>query len=375
MTRQRICLMMIIFMLAVAYAPTRVVHAAGTDEIKNYAIDILPQEDGSLVDTYAINWCVISNSAGPLTWVTLGMPTEQYEIVSSSGDVASVGRYDEGFDYKIRVDLPREVNAGECVNFTVQVHQYGLANLDKTTNEIGYQFTPGWFNDIPVDHLQVTWHLPPDATQIKSLNPKPTAQNDSQAVWESALQPGGKFQISVVYDKAAFPNFNPAITSSPVATVASPSVSGNSTMVSTTNVNTGAPVSPVTDLIPTLSFTTCLCMCVIAILVLFVIFLVIRSIGSAARSYRGGGFFGGYSGGGGWLGKGGGGLGSGGGGGGSNPPRTGGGSGLFGGRGMSCACVSSGCACACAGGGRAGCSRKVFDVSKLFKDSQAEKNP
>jgi hypothetical protein len=97
MTRQRIRIIAFIFILAIAYIPGGVVHAAGTDEIKNYAIDILPQEDGSLVDTYAINWCVISNSAGPLTWITLGMPNEQYEIVSSSGDVASVKPYDQGF--------------------------------------------------------------------------------------------------------------------------------------------------------------------------------------------------------------------------------------------------------------------------------------
>ena len=110
------------------------------------------------------------------------------------------------------------MNAGDCVNFTVQVHQYGLANLDETANEIGFQFTPGWFNDVPVDHLQVTWHLPSDAAQVKSLNPKPTSQDDSQAVWESDLQPGEKFPISVVYDKAAFPNFNPDQTGLPSPT-------------------------------------------------------------------------------------------------------------------------------------------------------------
>lgn len=365
MTRQRISVITFIFMLAIAYVPRGVVHAAGTDEIKNYAIDILPQDDGSLVDTYAINWCVISNSAGPLTWITVAMPNEQYEIVSSSGDVASVRPDDEGFDYKIRIDLPREVNSGDCVNFTVQVHQYGLANLDKTTNEIGFQFTPGWFDDVPVDHLQVTWHLPSDATQMKSFDPKPTSQNDSQAVWESELQPGEKFPISVVYDKAAFPNFNPDKTGLPSSTASSPSGSGNSTAVSTTNVDTGAPVSPASSLFQPFSLSSCICM--ILVLILIVIFVVFRSIGSAGRSYRGGGFFGGYSGGGGWLGGGGGGA--------SITNRTGGGSGLFGGRGMSCACVSSGCACACAGGGRAGCSRKGFDVSNLFKDRLEKNNP
>lgn len=373
MTRLRIVVITFIFVLAIAYVPGGVSHAAGTDEIKNYAIDILPQDDGSLVDTYIINWCVISNSAGPLTWFTVGMPTEQYQIVSSSGDVSSVIPDNAGFDYKIRVILPRDVNAGDCVNVTVQVHQYGLANLDKTTNEINFQFTPGWFNDVPVDHLQVTWHLPSDPTQMKSFNPKPATQNDSQAVWESALQPGEKFPISVVYDKAAFPNFNPDKNGLPVPTNSSSSGSGFSTAVSTTNVDTGAPVSSAPNFILPLSLSPCVC--IILIVVLIVIIVAFRLLSSAGRSYRGGGFFGGYSGGGGWLGGGGGGFGSSGGGGGSILNRSGGGSGLFGGRGMSCACVSSGCACACAGGGRAGCSRKGFDISNLFKDRLEKNNP
>ena len=366
MTRLRSLVLTFIFMLVISYVPGGVVQAAGTDEIKNYAIDILPQEDGSLVNTYAINWCVISNSAGPLTWFTVGMPTEQYQIVSFSGDVSSVMPDNAGFDYKIRVILPRDVNAGECINVTVQVHQYGLANLDKTTNEITFQFTPGWFDEIPVDHLQVTWHLPSDATQMKSIDPQPSTQDGSQAVWESDLQPGEKFPISVVYDKAAFPNFNPDNTGSPSPTDSSPSGFGSSTPASTTNEPPVVPVLPATDPFQSFSLVSCVCTCMILVLILIVIFIVLRSIGSAARSYRGGGFFGGYSGGGGWLGGGGGGFGSGGGAG--RPNRTGGGSGLFGGRGMSCACVSSGCACACAGGGRAGCSRKGFDVSSLFKD-------
>jgi len=374
MTRQRLLVITVIFLLAIAYAPAGEAHAAGTDEIKNYAIDILPQEDGSLVDTYAIHWCVLSNSAGPLTWITVGMPTEQYEVMSSSGDVASVRPYNEGFDYKIRIDLPREVYAGDCVNLTVQVHQYRLANLNETTNEIAFQFTPGWFNDVPVDHLQVTWHLPADAAQVKSLTPKPTSQNENQAIWESDLQPGEKFPISVVYDEAALPNFNPNQTL-PSPTDSSPAEPSLATQAPATNVDNGVPVLSVPGIVGPLSLTTCACMCVILILVLIVLFVVFRAIGSAGRSYRGGGYFGGYPRGGGWLGGGGGGFGSGGGGAASRPNRTGGGSGLFGGRGMSCACVSSGCACACAGGGRAGCSRKGFDVSGLFTDKLEKNNP
>jgi hypothetical protein len=379
MIRLRICVVIFLITLGFAWVPMGITQAAGTDEIKNYAIDILPQEDGSLMDTYTINWCVISNSAGPLTWFTVGMPNEQYQVAGSSGDVARVSPNNEGFDYKIRIDLPRSVNAGDCVNTTVQIHQFGMANLDSATNEISYQFTPGWFNEVPVDLLQVTWHLPSDASQVKSFDPKPATQSDSQAVWKTDLQPGEKYPITVVYDQAAFPNFNPAQAASTQAPDLSPTKSSQSTTSSTSNENTGAPVSAAPLVLPAFSLSTCICGCLILLIALIVIVLIFRLIGSAARSYRGGGYLGGYPRGGGWLGGGGGaglggGFGSIGGGGGSVTRRTGGGSGLFGGRGMSCACVSSGCACACAGGGRAGCSRKGFDVSSLFKDRQEKKD-
>ena len=129
--------------------------------------------------------------------------------MSSSGDVSSVYAYDEGFDYRIRIDLPREVNAGDCVSFSVQVHQYGLARVDEASGQIGFHFTPGWFDEVPVDHLIVTWLLPADPALIVSMTPDPVRQEYGQAIWETALQPGEKYPLSVVYDGAAFPDFNP----------------------------------------------------------------------------------------------------------------------------------------------------------------------
>jgi hypothetical protein len=374
MTRRWTRMTALLLLLVLAFTPAARVQAAGTDEIKSYTIDILPQPDGSLVNTYAINWCVISNSAGPLSWFTVGMPNEQYQIMGSSGDVSSVIPYNEGFDYKIRIDLPREVYADECVNASVQVRQYGMAYLDATTSEISFQFTPGWFDEVPVDLLQVTWHLPSEAALLKSLDPQPSTQDGSQAVWKTALQPGDRYPITIIYDKAAFPNFNPSQAAPTQAPVSIPTGSGPYDSSSPTDEGFNMPIPGIT--VP-FTFASCLCMCLIAIVVLFILFAIIRSIGSAGRSYRGGGYFGGYPRGGGWTGGGGGGsiFKSGGGGGGGFTPRIGGGSGSFGGRGMSCACVSSGCACACAGGGRAGCSRKGFDVSGLFKNSQAKPNP
>ena len=364
MTRRNVRLIALILMLAMACFPAGTGYGQGTDEIKSYAIDIQPQANGSLVNSYTIDWCVISNAAGPLTWITLGMPNEQYEIVSYGGEAASARPYDQGFDYKIRIDLPREVNAGECIQITAQIHQYGMAHLDKTSNTIGFQFTPGWFNDIPVERLQISWHLPAEAALVKSLEPKPGSQKEGLAVWETDLQPGEKYPIAVTYDPAAFPDFKPEQSG------AEPAIG-----FATEGPNF-VPVGPVTTTPAGGSFSliTCLCLCVIAIIILIVIVALVNASRGSRRSYQGGGFFGGYPSGGGWMSGGGGGWGgwTSSGGGGSETRRSGGGSGMFGGRGMSCACVSSGCACACAGGGRAGCSRKGFDVSSLIEAGRSQ---
>ncbi|HMD87798.1 MAG TPA: hypothetical protein VKF38_01425, partial [Anaerolineaceae bacterium] len=208
MTRPRIITIALLLLLVISFMPAGIVYAVGTDEIKDYTVDIVPQDDGSLLNTYTIDWCVISNAAGPLTYITLGMPNDQYEIVSTGGDASSAQANNEGFNYQVRINLSHQVNAGDCVIATVQVHQYGLGNLDQTSNQVGFQFTPGWFDVVPVDHLKITWRLPADATQLKSSSPTPTSKNDTQLIWETALQPGEKFPLSVIYDKAAFPNFD-----------------------------------------------------------------------------------------------------------------------------------------------------------------------
>jgi hypothetical protein len=373
MTRQRILAFLLILVLGAFLLPTSSVFAQGTDEIQNYTIDIVPQDDGTLINTYAITWCVISDAAGPLTWFTIGMPNENFEIISFSGDAALVKPEVSGFDYLMRIDLSQEANAGDCVNASVQVHQYGLAYLDEETKEVFYQIIPGWFDEVPVQHLKVTLALPADPTQIKSFDPQPKSKTETLAVWETALDEGDKFTLNLFYELAAFPNFDP---DKPAANPATNTSAGNtnSNQNQTGSYPSANAESPSEDIAPATGFfetiSTTFCTCIIIIFVILFLIILFSLLANSSRSYRGGSTFGGYHGGGGSS-SGGSIFGSGGGSAGRSD-RSGGGSGLFGGRGSSCACVSSGCACACAGGGRAGCSRKGFDVSGLFKAKKQE---
>jgi hypothetical protein len=373
MTKLKLVLTLFLVFL-ISFFPSVVLAQTGTDVIRDYRIEVLPQEDASLINTYTIHWCVISDAAGSLTDINVGMPNSDYQIMDFSGDARSVRSADQGAYSQVNVVLSKSINANECVTVTFRIHQMGLAHLDEVKGEIGFQFIPGWFDEVPVERLQVTWHLPAESAWLKSLSPEPKTRDIAQAVWETPLQAGGKLTLNLLYDKAAFPNYGQQ--STPVwplqgsggATDTGSSATTNNGGVTGTD-NTVGTAEPLPGIIP-VGLTTCIC----AIIIFIIIILILVSIlASGVRSYTGGGTIGGSRPGGGGIFGGGSSTGGGGiFGGGSGgtirlpPSRSGGGGGLFGGRGSSCACVSCACACACAGGGRAGCSRKGFDISALL---------
>lgn len=370
-----------IFLAALLLWMPAVVHAQSTtDVIRDYRIDLQPQDDASLINTYTINWCVISNALGPLNDFYVGMPNENYQVLDFSGDARDVRSADKGAYTQVNVVLTRPVSANDCANVTFRIHQMGIAHLDSTKGEIGFQFIPGWFDEIQVEHLQLTWHLPTDSAQLKSVTPEPKTKDAGTAVWETSLQPGGKFTINLLYDKAAFPNFGKE--STPVgplpgssASTTTESTNGPIEFGSSTGQPTANTAEPLLGGFLPITLVTCICALLIFI---FIIMVLVSIFSSGVRSYHGGSTIGGSRPGGGPIfiplprPRSGGGI-FGGGGGSSSPPpsRSGGGSGLFGGRGSSCACVSCACACACAGGGRAGCSRKGFDISGLINKTSS----
>jgi len=345
---------------------TELVFAQGpTDVIRNYGISVIPQSDGSLLNVYTLEWCVISDTAGPLTDINLGMPNNEYEIVDFGGDVVNANVANTGAYSLVNLRLDKAINSGECVNVSVTIHQYEMAYLDSSTGEVEFQFTPGWFDEIEVEHLQIIWMLPIEHSYLKSFEPEPTLEDEAQLIWETRLEAGDKFTINLLYAQEAFPDYGKE--STPLWG-SSQEGKNNTEDIEPTNGSLGLPfvISP------------CICTAIILILVVIIVLWILFSV---LRGYTRGGYIGSPSTGrttsrpGGWV------ILPPIGGSGSRtttktpsiPRRSGGGSGLFGGRGSSCACVSCACACACAGGGRAGCSRKGFDISGLTKSRQVQK--
>lgn len=275
--------------------------ADNLDEIENYTIYAEPDwEDGSVYLKYDITWKVLdSDTDGPLEWVKIGIPNSNVEEIEGySSNIENIRYYKNGGSY-VRIDFDRKYYEGETVEFSFGIHQHHL--YETIDGMRAYRFTPGWFDEIVVDELNIYW---------KSDNIKYVLngywEQDDYYQFRTSLAEGEKYTVKIEYDADVFRTEDDKKITHPVGT--------------------GTKI-------------------VMAVMLLAVpgilLLLIIRAYkkGKPVDSYRAESGFGNAF----------------------TDIRTS--SHYTGGRGSGgCACA---CACACAGGGRAGCSKKDFYGTKL----------
>ena len=332
------------------------------DYIPDYLVTVDLRADGSADITYDITWQVIGgDQTDYLSWVKIGLPNAYAEDLTPLTDTISDLQYSgDGGSYAKVVFARRyyapEVaakNGGESrVRFAFSVHQSHLFSLgdDGTAT---FEFTPGWFDDLAVEHMQVRWRSGDGFVADNS------SEEDGYLIWD--FGPMGHGQSAVIHVTVPVTAANEF---DPDAALTAADYDNGSTGDFTSDEILGLTV-------------------VVVSLLIFVAALIIISVSCSAE--WGGGFGSGldpddwY-----WY---------------TNgvhtihvartapppkgyhrtdPPKnyhTGGGSSRGGGVGRhssgcasscACACASScACACACAGGGRAGCTAKDFYTYKL----------
>lgn len=186
--------------------------SAYLDQIEQETIEVEIQEDGSAVLTYDLDWKVLdSTSEGALTWVKIGIPNEYVEDLTALSDsIEEIGYYGSGGDY-VRLDLDREYEAGEVVNLKFSIHQHCL--YEENEESYLYEFTPGWFEEIPVDQLTIHWTYDEYTTSdMERINLETEDAGNSEAgnsdvVYQSVfrgLHPGEKVKVRVIYPKPEF---------------------------------------------------------------------------------------------------------------------------------------------------------------------------
>lgn len=170
------------------------------DKILDYEVVVYPQEDGSLEITYSYRWKVLNDSReGPLTWVSLGIPNSACRLMSYKGAIAGLhsGYYADGL---IDFDLDRAYQKGEIAEFSFKIHQGRMLCRNKADASLPYfDFAPGWFEQIDVEHYRFLWKGSP---YIRETNADRKEGNDY--IWEGSLKKGERLWMKLYYEEAAF---------------------------------------------------------------------------------------------------------------------------------------------------------------------------
>ena len=175
--------------------------AKDLDEIQLYLISVKVNEDATLDMNYHIKWKVLDDKEeGPLTWVKIGIPNKHCSNIEAKSDcIKKISYYGVGGSY-IRIDLDRQYKAGEIVDIDFSFTQDYMYQMDaEKEGETVYQFTPGWFDDIKVDLLEILWN----SDKILSATPEYEV-HPSFFSWESSLKKGEKYTIRITYPNDAF---------------------------------------------------------------------------------------------------------------------------------------------------------------------------
>ena len=149
------------------------------DYIPDYFVTVDLREDGSADIVYDITWQVIDgDQTDYLSWVKIGLPNAYAEDLTPLTDTISDLQYTgDGGSYAKVVFARRyyspEVaaqNGGESrVRFAFSVHQNHLFT---------FEFTPGWFDDLVVEHMQVRWRSGDGFVADNS------SEEDGYLIWE-----------------------------------------------------------------------------------------------------------------------------------------------------------------------------------------------
>lgn len=202
MRRRIIRIILALSCVAVLLVGSALPVCAGTlDEIEKYEITADVNNDATVTLKYHIEWRVLdSDSEGPLEWVRIGLPNSHVDSIKALSDNISSLSVTNDYGTYAEIYFDREYEEDEVVKFDFEVVQGYLYQMNR--DEEGYTvytFTPGWFDDIAVDSLVIRWN----ANLVSSWEPDCLLKNGYNT-WQTSLDDGDSFTISVTYPNDAF---------------------------------------------------------------------------------------------------------------------------------------------------------------------------
>jgi Zn-finger nucleic acid-binding protein len=177
----------------------------GTYTVSSQNIDLWVQTDGDVMIRYEIGMLVKS---GNIPWVTVGLPTSNFEVRSSGGNAASVIPRNSGDWSGVYVTLDKTYYANEQFVFSFAVLQKEFI-YKYNDQQASLLFTPCWWDNAVVEHMNVTIHLPPEIQSVTTTS-QPTLFMNSSILWEWKDVPAGdKKSAGVLMPLSAFSHVGP----------------------------------------------------------------------------------------------------------------------------------------------------------------------
>lgn len=181
-----VALQVFLLIVAVVYEPEP------QDRIEEYSVYVTPLDDGSLNVEYRFKWKALDEDE-PLSWVEIGMPNENFVLISHSDNVMKLANDSgDGYCYAV-VDFYNSYVGGATVDFSFKVNQRDM--LCENNGTVFYEFVPSWFNSIEVEHYSFNWKKSENVTLTNA-----DSENGDWYTWEGSLGYGEYRKLKVSYD-------------------------------------------------------------------------------------------------------------------------------------------------------------------------------
>lgn len=176
---------------AVLFTPTP------KDVIKDYRVTVYPREDGKLDIEYSFVWQAVDQFE-PLSWVEIGMANNNYIVDRDvSATIADYSYVTDGDYVALRLDFAKNYYGGNIVEFSFKITQSNML----CGNKAGYyyEFVPGWFNSIPVEHYEFRWKKSDSCLWAEG-----SLDEGDYYLWSGSFEPGEYKKMYVGYNSAFF---------------------------------------------------------------------------------------------------------------------------------------------------------------------------
>lgn len=197
--RSVLTILFVALVLTFSFLPALDVKASSpTDEILNYTITADVNDDATVSFVYDISWKVLeSDSLGPVEWLEIGIPNSHCVFTLALTDNID---YISTEKYSVKIYFKDKYYEDEVIDFKFQIDMdYMYSMNEKTDGYTLYSYTPGWFDEITVDQLNILWN----SDKVDSWSSGAFIEGD-YIVWSSSLAPGERYTVEVSYPNDAY---------------------------------------------------------------------------------------------------------------------------------------------------------------------------